>query len=151
MNADILSSASLILAVIALLFTIWQPDIQKAKDFDDERHYPDIEKDHEKLKQVLWRQAIPLATGASLMAVIFLPEFINRIVTSFQIIVVMGLLNSLATYDVMLAAFLIVEIGFLFLMAHLWYLTSELIKKNRKCNALKSQYRKESQPGLKGE
>jgi hypothetical protein len=150
MNPDILSSASLILAVIALLYTIWQPDIQKAKEFDEESHYPDIKKNHEKLKQVLSRQAFPLATGASFMAVIFLPEFINRIVYSFQIIAAMGLLNSLSTYDVILAAFLIVEISFLFLMVHLWVMASELIKKNRKCNLKKSQYLKESQPNPRG-
>lgn len=150
MNPDVLSSASLLLAVVALLYTIWQPDIQKVKDFDDERHYPDIEKNHEKLKQVLLRQAIPLTTGASLMAIIFLPEFINLIISSFQIMIAVGLLNSLLTYDVILAAFLIVEIGFLFLMAHLWYMTSELIKKNRRCNARKSKYLKESRPNHKG-
>lgn len=145
MNADILSSASLILAVIALLFTIWQPDIQKAKDFDEESHYPDIKKNHEKLKQVLWGQAIPLAVGASLMMIIFLPESVNLIISSINIIVAMGFVNSLSTYNVILAAFLIVEIGFLFLMIHLWYMAYGLIKKNQKCNAKKLQYMKESQ------
>ncbi|MCJ7659480.1 MAG: hypothetical protein MUO67_10050 [Anaerolineales bacterium] len=129
---DVLPSASLILAVIALLFTAWKDEIQEARDLSIRLHYVDSEKDHNKVKEALWRRSFPLTFSATIMIILFLPEIVCIINQSVEIICTMGFTESLSNYDVKSATFIFVFFIFIAFAFYLWSLTLALYKRHRK-------------------
>jgi len=129
---DVLSSASLILAVIALLFTTWKDEIQEARDLKIGLHYDDSEKNHKKVKEALWRRSFPLALSATIMILIFIPEIVRIITQSTGIINSESFVGSLNNYDAQLATFIFVFLLFIAFDYYLWSLTIELYKRHSK-------------------
>lgn len=129
---DVLPSASLILAVIALLFTTWKDEIQEARDLSIGLHYVDSEKDHKKVKEALWRRSLPLALSATIMIILFLPEVVKIISQSIGVICNLGFGDSLNNYDVKSATFIFVFLLFIAFAYYLWSLSIELYKRHRK-------------------
>ena len=129
---DVLSSASLILAVIAMLFTTWKDEIKDARDLSISPHYIDSKKDHEIVKEALWKRSFPLALSATIMILIFLPDVIRIIYHSIEILAEEGIAKSLNNYDVKSATFIFVSILFIALAYYLWTLTIELFKRHKK-------------------
>lgn len=129
---EVLPSASLILAVIALLFNSWKDEIQEARDLSVGLHYIDAEKDHKKVKEALWRRAFPLASSASIMVLIFLPEIVRIVTNSFEIIQSEGFIDSLNNYSAKAATFIFVFLLFIAFALYLWSLTIDLYKRHRK-------------------
>jgi hypothetical protein len=128
---DLLPSASLILAVIALLFNTWKDEIQEARDLSISLHYIDSEKDHKKVKEALWRRSFPLALSATTMIIIFIPEIVWTINQSIDVIQSEGFSNSLNNYDAKAATFIFVFLLFIAFAYYLWSLTIELYKRHR--------------------
>lgn len=129
---DVLPSASLILAVIALLFTTWKDEIQEARDLSIGHHYIDSEKDHKKVKEALWRRSFPLALSSTVMILIFIPEIVWIINQSIGIICNEGFIDSLNNYDVKSATFIFVFLLFIAFAYYLWSLTIELYRRHKK-------------------
>src|SRR3990170_3975895 len=105
---DLVSSASLILAAITLLYTVWNPAIEAAAATDIDRPYRDLAADHRKLKAALQFRAAPLALAASTMAAIFLPVAASVVRTSIHNLAILPLPQTLRYYDPISATILFV-------------------------------------------
>jgi hypothetical protein len=74
---DLLSSASLLLAAIAMVFSVWYPEIKNLSDTDIPKH--DRSPHTRKLRILLWTRALPLAFASLCVTAIYFPEFIKII------------------------------------------------------------------------
>lgn len=128
---DLLPSASLILAVIALLFNSWKDEIQEAREVPIELHYEESEKDHKKVKEALWKRSFPLALSATIMLIIFIPEIVWHIKQSIKVVKFVGLANSFSYYNAKAATFIFIYILFIAFGYYLWSLTIEIYKRNK--------------------
>lgn len=95
---DLLSAASLFLAVLGLLYSAWYSEIREtlalqAPDYKDDRG-PLIER----VRAAYWTRAVPLAFGAVALALILTPDLV-RTVWSFGAALWTVGLKTLATYD----------------------------------------------------
>lgn len=87
--SDLLSSASLLLAVLGVLYGLWYPEIIGAleveiPDYSDDRKYPYL-----KITAVLFGRAIPLTIAGIGISIIFLPDALNIInysIRNYQLI-----------------------------------------------------------------
>lgn len=77
--ADALSAAGLLLAMIALIFGAWWPQLAKAADFSFADSKPNRKEQRGPIYATLFGQAVPLAIGAFCAALIFLPRALGLI------------------------------------------------------------------------
>jgi len=105
-TGDVIATASLLLAVIAAIFSLWYSEIEKAIGVD--------EPDHKGARLALRNEitptvvkAVPLAAVATLIAAVFLPRTIAISVHSFRL-----LLEGPHAwrYDDLMMAFLLTEV-----------------------------------------
>ena len=127
----VLSSASLILAVIALLLNTWKDEIKEARDLTISLHYIDSKKDHKKVKEVFWTRSFPLALSATIMVLIFIPDIVQIFTVSIGNIKNQGLIESLNNYDATAATFIFVFLLFIAFAFYLWSLAIDLYKRHR--------------------
>jgi hypothetical protein len=118
---DLLSGASLLLAVVSVLFGLWYADIQKAIDLDMQT-VPNHRKDRSDVvsatRTAFWQKAVPLASAAALVALVFLPDAIILCVNAVRTIFDTGLRSALGNYNAVQAAFVAVELITIALAAH---------------------------------
>ena len=129
---EIISSASLILATIALLYTVWNPTIEKSININTDRLYKDAEKDHQKLKATLNYQSLPLALFSTIMAIIYFPLVSDLFIDSSSIFYRCKIKNLITCkYDTITAVLIFIEICFIFLSYYLWSIYNKINKKNK--------------------
>lgn len=80
---DLLSSASLLLAAIAMVFSVWYPEIKTLSDTEIPKH--DRNPHTRKLIILLWTRALPLALASLCVTAIYFPEFIKIIQRSAKV------------------------------------------------------------------
>ena len=128
---EIISSASLILTTITLLYTVWNPSIEKYINLNTDKLYKDVENDHKRLKAALYSQSLPLALFASITSIIYLPFVSNLFFNSLSIFYKCRLNNFITCkYDTITAVLIFIEICFIFLSYYLWSIYKKLNKKN---------------------
>lgn len=130
MMSEVLSSLSILLATIALLYSSWQADIRKARELKIPQHYIDGKKEHDFLKETLWKKTIPLCLATTLVTFAFLPETVRIIWSSVKIIISNGFLQSIQTYNAMPTALVIVNFALFLLSSHLLSMSLILYRKN---------------------
>ena len=138
--SDIISSASLILTTITLLYTVWNPSIEKYINLKTDRLYKDLEIDHIKLKKVLNIQSLPLAVFSTMMSLIYLPVVSSNFFGSLQTIFNCYFKEKITcSYDTISAVLIFIEICFIFLTYYLWSIFKKLSTKNLILNHKKAE------------
>jgi hypothetical protein len=121
---DLLSSASLLLAAIAMVFSVWYPEIKSLSD----KSIPDHDRDQHcsKLKRLFWSRAFPLALASIGVTIIYLPDCLNIIKRSAKAHFSPDA-GQTYQYDAVATAFILVELLTIGLMVFLLYYVSRLI------------------------
>lgn len=102
-NADVIASVSLLLALVAALFGIWYAEINDALEVEVPEGRTARNVARRKVSPVLGNKALPLAAAAMAISGVFLPRAVAITWTS------VSLLGSDWKYDDLLAAFLLTE------------------------------------------
>ncbi len=79
---DLLSAASLLLAVVGILYGLWYGEIEFALGIKPSQHSQDNMAKLGTVSSTLAKRAVPLAIAASLVSMIFLPDAIRLILLS---------------------------------------------------------------------
>jgi hypothetical protein len=77
---NLLAAGSLILAVLAVLYSIWYPDAQSALNADLPPHYEDALPQLEQIRRVLEQEIVPLLATSLATTLIFLPKAIGVVI-----------------------------------------------------------------------
>ena len=79
---DLLSAASILLAVVGILYGLWYGEIVFALEIEPSLHPQDNKNKLDNVSSILSKRAVPLAIAASLVSIIFLPDVIRLILLS---------------------------------------------------------------------
>jgi hypothetical protein len=121
---DLLSSASLLLAAIAMVFSVWYPEIKSLSD----KNIPDHDRNQHrsKLTILFWSRALPLALASIGVAIIYLPDCLEIIKRSAKAHFSPDA-GQTFQYDAVATAFILVELLTVGLMVFLLYYVFRLI------------------------
>jgi hypothetical protein len=131
---DLLSAASLLLAIMSALYGLWRKDIDDALHIVPPRHPPDRVLPFGRVGGVLYTRALPLAIASVLVALVILPASLGVIGGSFAHTRRVGWRAAVGDYDAIEATLVVVNLGLLALAAHLITVAHRLIKLRRKLN-----------------
>lgn len=76
-NGDVLSAASLLLAILAVLFSLWYGDIAAALRIETPTHLEDAGPQRRQIAEAIKTRAAPLAGAALVLLLVFVPEAIR--------------------------------------------------------------------------
>lgn len=115
--SDRLSAASLLLAIVAVLYGMWYPQLTQAletkvPEFPAER--PGLRK---QVLEVRRTRALPLMLAAIGLALVFLPDVVGIAARSIGILIENGV-EAVRLYDSVTTAFLLVEVVSLYFAIH---------------------------------
>jgi hypothetical protein len=82
--SDLLSAASLLLAVLGVLYGLWYPEIMEALKEEVPHFSQDRRRPYQKISFILYGRALPLAIAASGVSLIFIPDAYRIILFSIQ-------------------------------------------------------------------
>ena len=124
--SDLLSAASLLLAVIGVLYGLWYPEIIDALDIKVPAFSEDRAKPFRQVSSILYGRAIPLAIAALGVSLIFLPNAIEIILSSVQNILNKGI-NAIPDYDAVKTSFCFVVLLSGAIAIHIIYFFVKLV------------------------
>jgi len=113
--ADAVSSAGLLLAALALVFSAWTPSIEGALDKDFSPGASEKAREKAEVKAIRDRRARPLAIVSWLIAVLFVPRDIAILVATAGCVATEG---KGCGYDDVAVTFLLTQLVFAFLAWH---------------------------------
>ncbi|MGP9809010.1 hypothetical protein ACT3TQ_13225 [Halomonas sp. AOP12-C2-37] len=119
--AQLLSSASLILAVVGVFYSLWHSEIERALGTNMPSHMADRKAPISAIKNVLNYKAYPLAGMSLILFLIYLPVLISIIIKSLHVFFERFEAGHLPAYDPSKASLLLVII----LMAALAFYSSK--------------------------
>lgn len=122
---DILSAASLLLAILAVLYGLWYPEISESLKIKPPTHRPDGKKDYDAVRAVLVNRSIPLTLASFLLSLVFLPDVIYILDYSFHHFYSMGV-DAIKDYSSVSASFILVVLFSISLCIHMVQLTWNL-------------------------
>lgn len=105
--SDLLSAASLLLAVISVLFGLWYPEIVKALEIEEPKHKPDRLAPKRQVLKILRYRSIPLTLAFFSLILVFSPDTIKIILQSVEQYQKNGL-KALSNYSSVSTAFVLV-------------------------------------------
>lgn len=76
---DILSAASLLMAVVAILYSLWYVEIVEILKTEVPSHAADKHKPRARVSSVLWSRMVPLFLLSSPVSLIFIPDALGII------------------------------------------------------------------------
>jgi hypothetical protein len=107
---DLLSSASLLLTIVTVLYGLWNPGIKDAMDIDPPDYKAQAVKPLNDVNSAIWKRALPLALAAILVALVFAKDAIELIWSSYRSYSTLGIISTLKKYDAVGTAFVLVVI-----------------------------------------
>jgi hypothetical protein len=107
--SDLLSAASLILAVVGILYGLWYPEIQKVLEKKVPTHVEDRGTIYREISSTLWSRSLPLTFLAIMIFLIFLPDTIKYILEISSQISTGGFSKFISDYNAVSTAFCAVE------------------------------------------
>jgi hypothetical protein len=107
--SDLLSAASLILAVVGILYGLWYPEIQKVLEKKVPIHVEDRGIIYREISSTLWSRSLPLTFLSILISLIFLPDTIKYILEILTQIGTDGISKFISDYNAVSTAFCAVE------------------------------------------
>jgi hypothetical protein len=134
---DLLSAASLLLAVVGIFYGLWYPEIIKSLNKPVPLHDPDKDLPHKEISIVLFSKAVPLFISALFISFVFLPDTVKIFIDSLLTLITLGIVGYLASYDAVRTAFFLVEILAIAISIHSLTMVVRLISKRRKLTGKK--------------
>ena len=131
--SDLLSSASLLLTLIALLYGLWYQQIVEAIEIAVESQPADRKPAHKYARSVQWTKAIPLAIATLVLTAVFAPESLAIVIASLKSIAGIGWF-AFRHYNAVSTSMVLVNLGSALFSAHLLSLVIKLRMKIRKLN-----------------
>ena len=125
-RGDILSAASLLLAILAVLYSLWYSDIASALRIAVPRHREDAAAERRQVGDALRTRALPLGIAAALLVLVFLPEAIHISTLWVSRASDHGLWNAIRDYDPVSLSLVLVVIAMLALAAYTAWLARQL-------------------------
>lgn len=122
--SDLLSASSLLMAIAAILFSLWYPEIAKALEITPKTHREDNVAAHAAVTSVLISKALPVAMMALAVACIFLPDALklaNESLFAYQ-----DFDLALVKYDAVKTAYCFVTVMSVVLACYMWVLVAKL-------------------------
>lgn len=106
--SDILSSASLLLAILTTVFGLIYPTIKEVIDLKVAPHKADNSANHKKALLIRKTRLIPLLFGSLILTLVFIPELIKQVAQSVKTFSKQGF--DFNTYDTVMASFIVVTL-----------------------------------------
>ncbi|WP_150587227.1 hypothetical protein [Pandoraea communis] len=123
--SDLLSASSLLIAIAAILFSLWYTEIAKALEITPKTHREDNVAAHATVSGVLFSKALPVAVMALSVAAIFLPDAVKLAKDSLNAYQESGI-AALENYDAVKTAYCFVTILSVVLAVYMWALVKKL-------------------------
>ena len=98
---DVLGAASLMATVVAILYSLWYPEISDVFRLEWREFHADRKAQLPTIKRALWAKAVPLALVSALPALVFAPDVSRVVVDALRDI---GQGRTSITYDSVRAA-----------------------------------------------
>lgn len=127
---DILSAASLLLAILTALYGFYYPSIKEVIDSKVDTEPKNNREKYDKSKIVWKTKLLPLLLTSVALTVIFIPEFLEIIKSSISVI--FGKQISSKKYDTVKASYLAVTIFIIVLTGNIIVASIKLQKKIKK-------------------
>jgi hypothetical protein len=131
-TGDVLAAASLLLAILAVLFSLWYSDIGAALRVEIPTHREDAGPQRRQVAEAIRTRAAPLACAALVLFIVFLPEAIRLIIRWFRNAADNGLWHAIKSYDPVELSIVAVVVLLGFLAAYTVSLTVQLFTLRRK-------------------
>jgi hypothetical protein len=131
-TGDVLGAASLLLAILAVLYSLWYGDIGAALRVQIPTHHEDAGPQRRQVAEAIRTRAAPLACAALVLFMVFLPEAIRLITHWFRHAADDGLWQAIKSYDPVELSIVAVVVLLGFLAAYTVWLTVELLTLKRK-------------------
>lgn len=121
---DLLSAASLMLAILGILYGAWYPEIISMRHVEITDLPVQCKTSYRQVSAVLYGKVLPLCIVSSFMSIIFLPDTINILLFTLQELGVNGI-SYLRFYSAVNTAFFVVEV---LLIVYSCYVINIMIK-----------------------
>lgn len=131
--SDLLSSASLLLTLIALLYGMWYQEIVQAIDTIVQPQPRDRVQDYQRANGVYLTKAMPLAVAAIVLTLVFAPDSVRILFVSANHARQYGW-RAIYDYDAVSTSLALVTLGSGFFASHLLSSTRRLGQKVRDLN-----------------
>lgn len=125
--SDLLSASSLLMAIAAILFSLWYAEIAKALEIKPKAYKEDNVAARTTVTRVLLAKALPVAVMSFSVALIFLPDAIKLAVDSLKMYQESGI-EAIKSYDAVKTAYCFVTILSAVLATYMLALTVQLWK-----------------------
>lgn len=122
---DLLSASSLLMAIAAILFSLWYAEIAKALEIVPKQHREDNVAAIKAVTSILLVKALPVAIMALTIALIFTPDAFKIAKESFLVYEQSGY-EALEKYDAVRTAYCFVTILSAVLAIYIWVLVAKL-------------------------
>lgn len=122
----LLSAASLLLAILGVMYGLWYPEISSALQVTPSRFSEDDRSREEKVRLTLYHRALPLAIFGIALVAVFLPDTVSIITHSVNRLTSDGWV-TFTDYDAIKTSFVLVVTTFIGLTVHFLRFTSRLI------------------------
>lgn len=123
--SDLLSASSLLMAIAAILFSLWHAEIAKALEIEPKKHREDNVAARVMVTSVLTSKALPVAVMALSLAAIFFPDAFKLAKESLLAYQVSGF-SALEQYDAVRTAYCFVTALSVALAIYMWVLVCKL-------------------------
>jgi hypothetical protein len=124
--SDLLSASSLLMAIAAILFSLWYSEIAKALEVVPKQYSVDNVASRVSVSAVLFSKALPVAVMALAVAAIFLPDALKLAKESFKLFSELGL-DALEKYDAVRTAYCFVTVLSILLAIYMCVLVAKLL------------------------
>ena len=111
--ADVLSSASLLLAALAMVYTAWQKQLDEALALVTDGEYADLRGRHKMLRSTLYWKSGVLVAASAIASLVHLPPAIGVICTTYEYWMSGPSEKLLYRYDAVGASIVLVTVAFL--------------------------------------
>ncbi len=107
--SDLLSAASLLMAVIAIIYSLWYPELTEQLNISPKPHKEDNVAACQSVKMALISKALPLSILALLIALTFLPDAVKIALEAISTYKIHGA-ESIKFYNAVKMAYFLVSI-----------------------------------------
>lgn len=125
---DVLGAASLLLAILAVLYSIWYSDLAAALRVEIPTHLEDAEPQRRTVDEALRARATPLLVAGLVLLLVFVPEAVRLITHWLEHAWRYGLWHAVTSYDPVRLSIVVVVVFLLLLTFYAIWLTVELLK-----------------------
>jgi hypothetical protein len=130
---DKLSAASLLLTAVAIIYSLWYPEISRALKIVPKPHKPDNRAEFKEVGRLLMTRSLPLFLISLALAAIFVPDSVEITRETYAILGNPDL-RAHSRYDAVSACFLAVTTLTILFAGHLTVLTAQLAALRRRLN-----------------